>query len=87
MKLHPYDQCGIESGKEPSTELSCSARKLFRRISAKGSACILIEEKEKASEMYESGMFVGGRCNMRGNKISRKTKYIDICNLTKCFLY
>lgn len=47
MKLHHYDQCGIESGREPSTELSSSARKLFHRILAKGSALILIEERKK----------------------------------------
>jgi len=51
MKLYPYDQCGIESEKEPSTVLYSPARKLFCRITAKGSAHFLIEEKEKASEM------------------------------------
>lgn len=74
MKLHPYDQCGTESGKEPSTVLSSPARKLFHRISAKGSAHILIEETEKASEMQVSGMVVGGGCKTKGNKINRKKK-------------
>lgn len=46
MKLHPYDQCGSESGKEPSTQLSSPARKLLHRISAKGSTHILIDGKK-----------------------------------------
>lgn len=85
MQLHPYDQCGSESGKEPSTQLSSLARKLLHRISAKGSIHSLIERKKHLTcEKVVCLQVVDAK--PEEIKINRKKKRsIDICNSTNCF--